>query len=177
MPPGTWHVIYTPTPSYVSGGHFYMYKTMHLTNFSRSFNQCPGREFSTNTNHDVLWILCQMAMSLHMLHGACGKLIHILCLYTTAHSVVPDLYTKPLVALAKMILQHTNYDPAGYSVPMPQGADLHDLDSVKHIMQNFITALSKADPGALDLKSSKDWALHGKKLNGKVKFQKGKISL
>lgn len=177
MPPGTWHVVYTPTPSYVSGGHFYTYETMHLTEFSRSFDHRPGGEFSTNANHDVLWILCRMAMSLHMLHGARGKLIHILCLYTTAHSVVPDLYTKPLVALAKMILQHADYDPAGYSVPKPEGAELRDLDSAKRIMQNFIATLGKVDPGALDLKYGKDWALHGKKLDGKVKFQKAKISL
>ena len=75
-----------------------------------------------------------MAMSLHMLHGAHGKLIHILCLYPTAHSVVPDLYIKPLVALAKLILQHANYDPAGCSVFKPERAELYDLDSVKHIM-------------------------------------------
>lgn len=64
MPPGTWHVVYTPTPSYVTGGHFYTLESLHLTEFSRVYDHRPEGRFATNAEHDTLRILSRMAIAL-----------------------------------------------------------------------------------------------------------------
>jgi hypothetical protein len=70
MPPGVWHAVYTPSPAYCSGGHFYTYETMHLTEQSRRFDHLHS-ERSTNEDHQVLRILCRMALALK--HAAIGR--------------------------------------------------------------------------------------------------------
>ena len=175
MPPGTWHVVYTATPSYVSGGHFYTYETLHLTEFSRSFDHLPDGEFATNANNNVLWVLCRMAMALHMLQGTHGTLIrHPSHPFSNWNGPFIELYKKPLVALAKMILDHEHYDPAGYPVPTIEGTELRDLQLSKGIMRNFLEAISKADPNAVQLQYGKDWALIGETLDRKIKVKKYK---
>lgn len=69
MPPGKWHQVYTPTLSYVSGGHFYTLESLHLTEFSRAFDHLPGGELATNAENDVLRVLCRMAMALPLLQA------------------------------------------------------------------------------------------------------------
>lgn len=63
MPPGVWHAVYTPTPTYCSGGHFYTYETMHLSEYSRAFDHIHGK-FSTNADHAVDRVLCRMVLAL-----------------------------------------------------------------------------------------------------------------
>jgi len=41
MPPGVWHMVYTPVGGMTSGGHFLMYDTMHLTYLSRMYDASP----------------------------------------------------------------------------------------------------------------------------------------
>ena len=67
MPPATWHKVYTPTPSYVGGGHFYTLESLHLTEFSRAFDHRSEARFGTNAEHDVLRVLCRMAMALPLI--------------------------------------------------------------------------------------------------------------
>ncbi|KAI0056193.1 hypothetical protein BV25DRAFT_1842471 [Artomyces pyxidatus] len=38
MPPGTWHEVYTPVNTIITGGHFFTYDTFHLTQWSRTFD-------------------------------------------------------------------------------------------------------------------------------------------
>lgn len=47
MPPGTFHTVYTPTPSIFTGGFLYTYDTMHLTEMSQRVNMKAGN-FITN---------------------------------------------------------------------------------------------------------------------------------
>lgn len=74
MPPGIWHSVYTPTPSYCSGGHFYTYETLHLTEQSRHFDHTHG-DFSTNANHHVERLLARMVLALP--HVAQSRSKHI----------------------------------------------------------------------------------------------------
>ncbi|KAF9461597.1 hypothetical protein BDZ94DRAFT_1237583 [Collybia nuda] len=39
MPPGTWHLVYTPVRTVACGGHFYNYDTLHLTEASRHYDK------------------------------------------------------------------------------------------------------------------------------------------
>ena len=42
MPPGTFHMVYTPTPSIFTGQFLYTYDTMHLTETSQRVNMKAG---------------------------------------------------------------------------------------------------------------------------------------
>jgi hypothetical protein len=77
MPPGTWHIVYTSTPSYVSGGHFYTLESLHLTEHSRAYDHRPGGRFATNAEHDVLRVLCRMAMALPVFQMSRGMIIYL----------------------------------------------------------------------------------------------------
>ena len=81
MPPGTWHQVYTPTPSYAGGGHFYTLESLHLTEFSRSFDHHPNGRFATNAEHDALRVLCRMAMALPIFQEERG-MSGCVCLYS-----------------------------------------------------------------------------------------------
>ena len=63
MPPGTWHAVYTATASNTDGGHFMMYDTLHLTEFSRAFDHKYSK-YSTNANHQVDRILSRLTLAL-----------------------------------------------------------------------------------------------------------------
>ena len=38
MPPGMWHMVYTPVSGMTSGGHFLSYDIMHLMHLACTFN-------------------------------------------------------------------------------------------------------------------------------------------
>jgi hypothetical protein len=38
MPPGAWHLVYTPMCTVVMGGHIYLYDTMRFMEMSRMFD-------------------------------------------------------------------------------------------------------------------------------------------
>ncbi|KAG1825323.1 hypothetical protein DFJ58DRAFT_738539 [Suillus subalutaceus] len=50
LPPGVVHAVYTPVPSFSTGGHFYHYSCMHLTELSRFID---AESASTTTNQDM----------------------------------------------------------------------------------------------------------------------------
>lgn len=50
MPPGTWHLVYTPVRTLATGGHFFTFETTHLTEMSQKFDHKNGLHV-TNTTH------------------------------------------------------------------------------------------------------------------------------
>lgn len=50
LPPGLVHAVYTPTASFSTGGHFYNYNCMHLTELSRFID---AELATTATNQDM----------------------------------------------------------------------------------------------------------------------------
>ena len=112
MPPGTWHAVYTATPSFTSGGHFMMYDTMHLTEFSRAFDSSHS-EHSTNSNHQVDRSLARLTLALPTVCERRSEpwssliLFHVL----TGIGVLTALYRRPVLALARMILDPKRYVP------------------------------------------------------------------
>ncbi|KAF8870298.1 hypothetical protein BD779DRAFT_1681290 [Infundibulicybe gibba] len=91
MPPGTWHLVYTPVGTHASGGHIYMYDTLHLTEISRWFDREHGFEV-TNTSHISAYMtLCMM-------------MCHIVRM-----SKQRKFYRKCVQALCRMVLHHEEY--------------------------------------------------------------------
>jgi hypothetical protein len=60
MPPGAWHMVYTPVRTLATGGHFYTYDTLHLTEMSRAFDRLHGREVTNTTHVSSFMTLCAM---------------------------------------------------------------------------------------------------------------------
>jgi hypothetical protein len=50
MPPGTVHAVYTPVPSFATGGHFYHYMCLHLTELARYID---AEIADSTTNQDL----------------------------------------------------------------------------------------------------------------------------
>ncbi|KAG1790108.1 uncharacterized protein HD556DRAFT_1446460 [Suillus plorans] len=74
LPPGIVHAVYTPVPSFCTGGHFYNYSCMHLTELSRYVDAEVAR---TSTNQDMehaLETLRRMVIALPYLSGR--KVLH-----------------------------------------------------------------------------------------------------
>lgn len=72
LPPGIVHAVYTPVPSFCTGGHFYNYSCMHLTELSRYVDAEVAR---TSTNQDMehaLETLRRMVIALPYLSGRKG---------------------------------------------------------------------------------------------------------
>ncbi|KAF8871329.1 hypothetical protein BD779DRAFT_1680487 [Infundibulicybe gibba] len=91
MPPGTWHLVYTPVGTHATGGHIYMYDTLHLTEISRWFDREHGFEV-TNTSHISAYMtLCMM-----------------MCNVVRTHSH-RKFYRKCIQALCRMVLYHEEY--------------------------------------------------------------------
>jgi hypothetical protein len=67
QPPGSWHEVYTPTPSITQGGHFYTYDSLHLTEFSRSLDLQTKGAFSNQVHPSAgLTIMMMMAALPHL---------------------------------------------------------------------------------------------------------------
>jgi hypothetical protein len=100
MPPGTWHCVYTATPTFTDGGHFYLYDALHLTEFSRAFDKLFACS-STNSNHQVDRSLCRLSLALPTVSKRRGGLgffgSHSLLILTRRFltSFVPSPYTGP----------------------------------------------------------------------------------
>ena len=77
MPPGTFHTVYTPTPSIFTGRFLYTYDTMHLTEVSQRVNMKAGN-FVTNQDWTLhLNTFCLLALGLPQ-QAHCSKYIIIL---------------------------------------------------------------------------------------------------
>jgi len=57
QPPGAWHTVYTPTKGMTTGGHMWIYESLHLTELSRGYDDSEDEEgvirgnYSTNETH------------------------------------------------------------------------------------------------------------------------------
>lgn len=108
MPPNTFHAVYTPVRSVATGGHFYLYETMHLTELSRAFDKRKGL-CVTNTSHvSAHDTLCMMMVSVIR-----GDLTSKYLLLSSVHfkelTDYPEFKLKPLHALCCMVLNHEDY--------------------------------------------------------------------
>ena len=75
MPPGMWHMVYTPVGGATLGGHFLTYDTMHLTYLARAFDNSPKphvskgypklrRSYATNECQSVDRQILRMVLAL-----------------------------------------------------------------------------------------------------------------
>ncbi|KAI0065656.1 hypothetical protein BV25DRAFT_1913669 [Artomyces pyxidatus] len=66
MPPGAWHVVYTPINTIITGGHLLSYNTFHLTQWSRKFDSVV--EEASNADHvGMRRTIARMALALKYL--------------------------------------------------------------------------------------------------------------
>ncbi|KAG5722260.1 hypothetical protein E4T56_gene10079 [Termitomyces sp. T112] len=130
MPPGAYHMVYTPIPTAAIGGHYLSYNTMHLTEASRYFDHLHGHSI-TNNVHDTTYITI------------CGMMISV---YRGLDIVIQ---TKCLQALCRMVMVLEDYYPA-----------MDDDDHLQTIHQLEDTVLCKlAKHLAEDLASAMEWDL------------------
>jgi hypothetical protein len=59
QPPGVLHAVYTPVKTIATGGHFFTYDTLHLTEIARAYdnsflNQQLRKEVATNNEHPAV---------------------------------------------------------------------------------------------------------------------------
>lgn len=64
MPPGAWHMVYTPVRTVATGGHLFLYDTMHFTEMSRWFDNTHAREVTNTTHIAAFDTLCLMTIQL-----------------------------------------------------------------------------------------------------------------
>ena len=64
MPPGQLHAVYTPVASFATGGHFYHYECMHLTELSRYLDAVVGDCLTNQMLHNALETLRRMMIAI-----------------------------------------------------------------------------------------------------------------
>jgi hypothetical protein len=85
---------------------------MHLTEFSRAFDHKHGNT-STNANHQVDRIMCRLALALPVIAPKRSKEIYTFHLVFLIRTIILALYRRPILALARMILDPNAYIPEG----------------------------------------------------------------
>ncbi|KAG1886468.1 hypothetical protein F4604DRAFT_1917266 [Suillus subluteus] len=91
LPPGIVHAVYAPVPSFTTGGHFYHYSCMHLTELSR-FIDAEAATTSTNQGMEhVLETLRRMVIAIPYLSPRIA------------------LYERPLLSLCMMATKGLDY--------------------------------------------------------------------
>lgn len=108
MSPDTWHAVYTPVRTVATGGHFFLYETMHLTEVSRAFDRRKGL-CVTNTSHvSAYHTLC--CMMVNVIRGdLMGKFFLVLSVHFRELTGYAEFKLKPLDALCRMVLNNTAY--------------------------------------------------------------------
>ncbi|KAG2063592.1 hypothetical protein BDR04DRAFT_1123159 [Suillus decipiens] len=127
QPAGQFHAVYTPVASFATGGHFYNYEFMHLTELSRYIDHKLGRTL-TNQVHK------------HSLATFHRMLINLPCI---SHRV--KLYSRPLIALCMMVLECDKYMATGTQksqAKMNTTKQVHDIANaiIKYFWTNIKTA-------------------------------------
>ncbi|KAG2081945.1 uncharacterized protein F5147DRAFT_783481 [Suillus discolor] len=64
LPPGVVHAVYTPVPSFSTGGHFYHYSCMHLTELARYIDAEVGESTTNQAMDHALETLRRMVIML-----------------------------------------------------------------------------------------------------------------
>jgi hypothetical protein len=96
MPPGVWHAVYTATPSFTGGGHFFSYDTLHLTEFSCAFD-VKNLHYLTNANHRVDQILSHMMLALPIVSQTQSDLFHCFFPSNIGMLELSGLWGKPIL--------------------------------------------------------------------------------
>ncbi|KAG1722732.1 uncharacterized protein EDB91DRAFT_1255929 [Suillus paluster] len=95
QPPGLYHAVYTPVPSFATGGHFYNYECMHLTELSRYVDVKEGIFLTNQVHEHTIETLQRLVINLPRL------------------SPSVKLYHRSLMALCIMIIKREKYVAAG----------------------------------------------------------------
>jgi hypothetical protein len=89
LPPGTVHAVYTPVASFATGGHFYHYMCMHLTELSRYID---AEVADSTTNQDLehaLETLRRMMIMVPYLSPTIGKTSSCTQAHTSTITISP----------------------------------------------------------------------------------------
>ncbi|EPQ51304.1 hypothetical protein GLOTRDRAFT_133175 [Gloeophyllum trabeum ATCC 11539] len=129
QPPNIMHCVYTPVKSIATGGHFYMYSSMHLTQFGCRVDHRKGGWTTNQVHPGASHLMINMALAL------------------------PNFSDKPMLkvpflGLARLILDRDAYEPSldgvGTARYYPQDIqhreELGELDKVKKIIQAVLEA-------------------------------------
>jgi hypothetical protein len=113
QPPNAIHQVYTPINSVASGGYFFNWSTLHLTELARAFG-FHYSHLATNTQREGAFrSMCRLAMSLpHICRDRSQSFLVRFTLLTpslTRHP--PELLRRPVLALIAMILHPDRYHP------------------------------------------------------------------
>ncbi len=78
LPPGYWHDVYTPVKTIVTGGHFILYPTLHLMEYSRYCDRGDHGDSNTNASHpSIPRTLAQMALAIDLCNDSkCSVHMH-----------------------------------------------------------------------------------------------------
>ncbi|KAG2353796.1 hypothetical protein BDR07DRAFT_1495650 [Suillus spraguei] len=95
IPPGQVHAVYTPVASFATGGHFYHYGCMHLTEMSRYLDVVAGDCLTNQNLHNALETLRRMMIAIPRL------------------SLRIPLFERSLLALCIMVIQGKEYRAKG----------------------------------------------------------------
>ncbi|KAG1791151.1 uncharacterized protein HD556DRAFT_1445406 [Suillus plorans] len=127
QPPGQFHAVYTPVTSFATGGHFYNYETMHLTELSRYIDHKQGRTLTNQVHEHSLETFQRMVINLPRISRRI------------------KLYSRPLIALCIMVFDCNKYVAAGTEKPKFKTnttKPAHDIANA--IIKNFWKDLKNA---------------------------------
>ncbi|KAI6001233.1 hypothetical protein EDD15DRAFT_2230494 [Pisolithus albus] len=99
QPPGVNHMVYTPVPTVMSGGHFLTYETMHLTEMALTLDSELGNEDMQHAT-DALY------------PGTLRKVYHMAIALPTLVLARPLFPKRSIIALASIV----STDPRSFSV-------------------------------------------------------------
>lgn len=75
QPAGQFHAVYTPVASFATGGHFYNYESMHLTELSRYIDHKLGRILTNQVHEHSLATFHRMVINLPRISRRVSKFI------------------------------------------------------------------------------------------------------
>ncbi|KAG2063199.1 hypothetical protein BDR04DRAFT_1164120 [Suillus decipiens] len=127
QPAGQFHAVYTPVASFATGGHFYNYESMHLTELSRYIDHKQGKHLTNQVHEHSLETFQRMVVNLPRI------------------SRRVKLYSRPLIALCMMVLDCNKYVAAGTEKPklkMSTTKLAHDIANavIKYFWKDLKTA-------------------------------------
>ncbi|KAG1829567.1 hypothetical protein DFJ58DRAFT_848664 [Suillus subalutaceus] len=127
QPAGQFHAVYTPVASFATGGHFYNYECMHLTELSRYIDHKQGKILTNQVHAHSLETFQRMVINLPRI------------------SRRVKLYNRPLIALCTMVLECDKYVAAGTEKPKVRSSTTqpaHDIANaiIKHFWKDLKTA-------------------------------------
>ncbi|KAG2336061.1 hypothetical protein BDR05DRAFT_953632 [Suillus weaverae] len=127
QPPGQFHAVYTPIASFATGGHFYNYESMHLTELSRYVDHKQGKHLTNQEHEHSLETFQRMVLNLPRI------------------SRRVKLYSRSLMALCMMVLDCDKYVAAGTEKPkLNRGTTKQAHDIANAIIKYFWKDLKTA---------------------------------